>query len=90
MPEFVVVLNKLKDFIEKDLWINKHNVWEQMPVVLDDTKASQVVYKAALRSFAERGSNLGSFKHSLQCKICYLTGNFVILRACTVKTLGLL
>ena len=27
VPEFVVVFNQLRDFIEKDLRINKHNVW---------------------------------------------------------------
>ena len=43
MPELVVVFNQLRDFIQKDLRINKHYVWEQMPVVVDDTEASQVV-----------------------------------------------
>ena len=27
MPELVVVFNQLRDFIQKDLQINKHNVW---------------------------------------------------------------
>ena len=27
MPEHVVVLNQLRDLIQKDLRINKHNVW---------------------------------------------------------------
>ena len=65
-------------FLQKNLWINKNYVWQQMPVIVDYSKASQVV-QGCIKIFPRKMDQFNNFKtfFPMQIRFSILSSHFL-------------